>query len=324
MATSLIKQLVTRATLAAFIGSQLTGCQSIQTSDNGLANVIQSAGQIAIASQGVSPSNTRAVNSMALALASFQAEQANRPATGASTVVRQTIAGPSPIGTPYARYANLSYSSSEFQNVYSRFKSTKAVLESNPRRYTQQQFYAFSGALADLMRYVDAIEARKEGLTDSGSWSDFYAESLASVQPEINGRIEMGSAAITAQISPDRMEAFYCPGCQGNPTTIPQKRVSSTAPTLNLPKVGGGTNSGRQTQPRSGQQSEDSIKASVMEDLKDLSYKEAFKQFTEGNSALLNGLKSQFTSRKAQSLVTSIPVVGNIINLGMLADFGAS
>lgn len=56
----------------------------------------------------------------------------------------------------------------------------------------------------------------------------------------------------------------------------------------------------------------------LMGDLKDLAEKEAFKSLTSADSRALTFAKNAFKSRLVQNIVTGLPVVGNVVSLGML------
>lgn len=64
--------------------------------------------------------------------------------------------------------------------------------------------------------------------------------------------------------------------------------------------------------------SDSAILAALKDDLSDLAQDKTFKVFTASDSALLGFAKSMFKSKVGQTLVTSMPVVGNVISLGML------
>ncbi|WP_434155576.1 hypothetical protein [Pseudomonas sp. JZ134] len=64
--------------------------------------------------------------------------------------------------------------------------------------------------------------------------------------------------------------------------------------------------------------SDSAILAALKDDLSDLAQDKALKVFTASDSALLGFAKSMFKSKIGQTLVTSMPVVGNVISLGML------
>lgn len=60
------------------------------------------------------------------------------------------------------------------------------------------------------------------------------------------------------------------------------------------------------------------LREALFKDLRAMALDKAFKAFTTPNSAALSALSSQFRSRAAQNLISSMPVVGNIVSLGLL------
>lgn len=73
------------------------------------------------------------------------------------------IGGMYPLGNPNTRYASASYTSADFQRLGRRVEWAYSVLSGNPRSCTAGQLYTLTGAVADLVRYVDAIDAAGEG-----------------------------------------------------------------------------------------------------------------------------------------------------------------
>lgn len=73
------------------------------------------------------------------------------------------LGGMYPIGNPNARYASPSYVSAVFRRLNVRVNQAYSVLAASPQKYTNAQLFALSGAVADLIRYVDAIESRPSG-----------------------------------------------------------------------------------------------------------------------------------------------------------------
>ncbi|WP_455233219.1 hypothetical protein [Geopseudomonas aromaticivorans] len=314
MKTNPFKRLTAAATLAVFVGTQLTGCLTVPNNSD-YACLMRNANQAIGAVGGRAPLSASQINTVNQAAQTY-----GQVAKTATTVAG---AGRTQVAPSYVRYPNASYTSADYQQRYSRFKSAKATMEANPSTYTKQQFMSFTTALTDLLVYVDAIEAKAEGLASaqpngSESWQAFYSESLAYAQPAALPSMPMGSEVLQAQLATAPMVAEY--STQGRvaiPDSVRNAAMSRGSSGFGHP--GGPIRAVPCTTTCSKpQQNTSAVKSALHKDLMDLGRQSAFKAFTDPDSPLLGWAARKFTSRFAQDALTTIPVVGNLVSAGMI------